>query len=454
VTFDGPGARRTEAMIERQPDGQPQEVCPHCGGAGFVRLQVPVGHPLFGKAIPCICKRREIRERQLRRLLEQSNLLHLRSMTFDTFEVKADLSTEVRMSLEDALATSREFAENPHGWLLFTGEYGSGKTHLAAAIANYRVAHGQSALFVVVPDLLDYLRSAYAPQSPATYDERFEQVRGTELLILDDLGTQNTTPWAAEKLYQILNYRYNAELPTVITTNQNLADMDPRLASRLKDQNLVRSVPIYATDSRTKGNQAFGSLSPYGRYTFDSFSLRKDELEPADSQALSRTVQLLRAWSDSPLNWVMLRGAYGVGKTHLAAAVANRIASNGMSVLFVVVSDLLDHLRATYQPNSPVSYDQRFSEVRRARLLVLDDLGAQNATPWAEEKLFQILNYRYVSRLATVLTISDTSWESLDERLKSRLRDADVCTAIDIDVPTYRGTVQKPEPRRSTRKRL
>ena len=85
----------------------------------------------------------------------------------------------------------------------------------------------------------------------------------------------------------------------------------------------------------------------------------------------------------------LLRGAYGVGKTHLAAAVANRIASSGLSVLFVVVSDLLDHLRATYQPNSPVSYDQRFNEVRRARLLVLDDLGAQNATPWAEEKLFR-----------------------------------------------------------------
>jgi DNA replication protein DnaC len=241
----------------------------------------------------------------------------------------------------------------------------------------------------------------------------------------------------------------------VITTNQNLADMDPRLASRLKDQALVHMVPIYATDSRTKGNQAFGSLSPYGRFTFDSFSLRQGELEPADSQSLAQTVALLRTWSENPVNWLLVRGDYGVGKTHLAAAVANRIASNGMSVLFVVVSDLLDHLRATYQPNSPVSYDQRFNEVRRARLLVLDDLGAQNATPWAQEKLFQILNYRYVSRLATILTVSDAGWENMDERLKSRLMDADVCKTIDIDVPTYRGTVQpKPQPRRSTRKRL
>jgi DNA replication protein DnaC len=442
-------------MSERDPEQRQGSVCPHCGGTGFVRLQVPVGHPLFGKAVPCICKRRERRERRLARLLKDSNLQHLRGMTFDSFEVKQDVSNEVKVSLQDALGLARDFAATPKGWLLFTGDYGSGKTHLAASIANYRIEHGQAALFVVVPDLLDYLRSAYAPNSPATYDERFEQVRGVELLILDDLGTQNSTPWAAEKLYQILNYRYNSELPTVITTNQNLADMDPRLASRLKDQALVHMVPIYATDSRTKGNQAFGSLSPYGRFTFDSFSLRQGELEPADSQSLAQTVALLRAWSENPVNWLLVRGDYGVGKTHLAAAVANRIASNGMSVLFVVVSDLLDHLRATYQPNSPVSYDQRFNEVRRARLLVLDDLGAQNATPWAQEKLFQILNYRYVSRLATILTVSDAGWENMDERLKSRLMDADVCKTIDIDVPTYRGTVQpKPQPRRSTRKRL
>jgi len=442
-------------MTEREPEKKPDSVCPYCGGVGYVRLQVPVGHPQFGKAVPCICKRREMREHRLVKLLEDSNLLHLRNMRFDTFEIKEDVSNDVRVSLQDALGLARAFAENPRGWLLFTGDYGSGKTHLAASIANHRVENGQSALFVVVPDLLDYLRSAYAPNRPATYDERFEQVRGMEVLILDDLGTQNTTPWAAEKLYQILNYRYNAELPTVITTNQNLADMDPRLASRLKDQSLVHMIPIYATDSRTKGNQAFGSLSPYGRCTFDSFSTRENELERADADALARTVRFLRAWSDNPVNWLMLRGAYGVGKTHLAAAVANRIASSGLSVLFVVVSDLLDHLRATYQPNSPVSYDQRFNEVRRARLLVLDDLGAQNATPWAEEKLFQILNYRYVSRLATILTVSDASWENMDERLRSRLMDADVCTAIDIDIPTYRGTPQpKQPPRRSTRKRL
>lgn len=437
------------------PQPKDTEVCPYCHGAGFVRLNVPVGHPQFGKAIPCVCKRLELMEERLARLRRDSNLQHLRNMTFDSFIVRDDVSPEVRMSLQDALHVAREFAADPKGWLLITGHYGCGKTHLAAAIANARLERTHSVLFVVVPDLLDYLRSAYAPDSTITYDERFEQVRRIELLILDDLGTQNTTPWAAEKLYQILNYRYNAALPTVITTNQNLDDMDPRLSSRLRDQALVRTIPIYAPDARVQGNEAFGSLGAYGRFTFDSFDTRRGELEPHESEQLERIVQGLRAWTENPMNWLLLRGPYGVGKTHLAAAMANKLSRSGMNVLFVVVADLLDHLRATFQPNSPISYDQRFSEVRRTRLLVLDDLGAQNATPWAQEKLFQILNHRYVGRMTTILTVSDDGWEDMDERLRSRLMDADVCQIVDIDVPPYRGVVrEKPRPKHSTRQRM
>ena len=437
------------------PQPKDAEVCPYCHGAGFVRLNVPVGHPQFGKAIACVCKRLELQEQRLARLRRDSNLQHLRKMTFDSFIVRDDTSPEVRMSLQDALHVAREFAADPQGWLLITGHYGCGKTHLAAAIANARIERNPSVLFVVVPDLLDYLRSAYAPNSIITYDERFEQVRRIELLILDDLGTQNTTPWAAEKLYQILNYRYNAALPTVITTNQNLDDMDPRLSSRLRDQALVRTLPIYAPDARAQGNEAFGSLSAYGRFTFESFDTRRGELEPHESEQLERAVQGLRAWTENPINWLLLRGPYGVGKTHLAAAMANKLSRGGMNVLFVVVADLLDHLRATYQPNSPISYDQRFNEVRRTRLLVLDDLGAQNATPWAQEKLFQILNYRYVGRMTTILTVSHDGWEDMDERLRSRLMDSDVCQIIDLDVPPYRGVVRdKPRPKRSTRQRM
>ncbi|NIO42745.1 MAG: ATP-binding protein, partial [Burkholderiales bacterium] len=132
----------------------------------------------------------------------------------------------------------------PQGWLILIGGYGCGKTHLAAAIANERIALNQSALFVIVPDLLDHLRATYSPTSEVTYDQRFETVRTAPLLILDDLGTENTTAWANEKLYQILNYRYNAQMPTVITTNHRLEEIDVRLRSRMSDPDICQVYTI------------------------------------------------------------------------------------------------------------------------------------------------------------------------------------------------------------------
>jgi DNA replication protein DnaC len=118
------------------------------------------------------------------------------------------------------------------------GTFGTGKTHLAAAIGNYRASEGDRPMFVVVPDLLDHLRATFSPTSPVSYDKLFEGVKSTRLLILDDLVTQSATPWAKEKLYQILNHRYAAEMATVITTSSSLEDIDPRIRSRMMDENL------------------------------------------------------------------------------------------------------------------------------------------------------------------------------------------------------------------------
>jgi DNA replication protein DnaC len=135
--------------------------------------------------------------------------------------------------------------------------YGNGKTHLAAAIANYLADSGEPVLFIVVPDLLDHLRAAFSPASGVRYDKRFDEVRAAPILVLDDLGTESATAWAREKLYQIFNHRYNARLPTVITTATPIKELDPKLASRMLDDNrcqfFVLEVPSYrgvANDKR------------------------------------------------------------------------------------------------------------------------------------------------------------------------------------------------------------
>jgi DNA replication protein DnaC len=171
--------------------------CPNCGGVGYYKESVPFGHPRFGVLIPCRCKLAEREQRQAAELLQMSNLAAFQDKTFETFD------TEMR-GVKRAYHRAVEFAQRPTGWLVFFGNYGVGKTHLASAIANELLKQNYRVLFAVVPDLLDHLRSTFGPSSEIQYDQRFEMIRDASVLILDDLGTENTTPWAREKLFQLL----------------------------------------------------------------------------------------------------------------------------------------------------------------------------------------------------------------------------------------------------------
>ncbi len=431
---------------------QAGDACPLCGGLGYVARDLPTDHPDFGKLFPCNCKLAEIERRRMEHLRALSNLDHLKRLTFASFVPEGyGLTPDRAANLRLAYDLAQRYAEDPQGWLVLFGGYGCGKTHLAAAVANRAIERGQPVLFVVVPDLLDYLRATFAPNSPATYDERFDQVRNAPLLILDDLGTQSSTAWAQEKLFQILNYRYTARLPTVVTSNHRLEEIDLRIRSRMVDPDLATILTILAPDFRQSGmardHSDLSSLSLLGDMTFESFSLREDELKGEERENLRRAFEICRQFAEEPGDWLVLQGVYGCGKTHLAAAIANQRSATGEPALFVVVPELLDHLRATFSPNSQVRFDQRFEEVRRAPLLVLDDLGTESASPWAQEKLYQLFNYRYIARLPTIITMTQTI-DEVDPRLRTRMADVGRCTVFGIIAPSYRGSPQRRQQRK------
>jgi DNA replication protein DnaC len=448
------GARSGQERLAK-----PEEPCPICKGRGFLTLDVPPGHPDFSKIVPCRCTQARIAAERTQALRAVSNIGALSRMTFDSFMPDGvGLSERVRFNLHEAYQRSLEFAREPHGWLVLLGGYGSGKTHLAAAITNYRVSLGHAVLFVVVPDLLDYLRATFGPSSEVALDERLNAIRESPLLVLDDLGAHNSTPWAQEKLFQILNHRYNGRLPTVITSNQRLEELDPRSTSRLVDPDLSQVYEIIAPDFRQpgaeRGGSSLSSLGLHSDQTFESFSMRSTDpdLQSADRENLRRAVAVVRAFAEKPSGWLVLTGTFGCGKTHLAAAIANfQVAAYRSAPMFVVVPDLLDHLRATFSPTSAITLDRLFDQVRSAPLLVLDDLGTESATPWAREKLFQLLNYRYSARLPTIITTS-SSIENIDPRLRSRMLDAERCTVFGIQASSYRGSKAQREAKSARKK--
>ena len=95
------------------------------------------------------------------------------------------------------------------------------------------------------------MRATYNPDSRVGYDELFEAIRSAPVLVLDDLGAHSSTPWAQEKLFQLINHRYNRRIPTVITMNIESEEIDSRLWSRINDMHLTERVTIQAEDSRT-----------------------------------------------------------------------------------------------------------------------------------------------------------------------------------------------------------
>ena len=99
---------------------------------------------------------------------------------------------------------------------------------MAAAIVQAALERGcERCEQVVAPDLLDHLRAAYDDDSEVTFDARWDAVRTVDLLALDDFGAQSDTAWAREKLYQLVNYRVNNDLPTVVTSNWTKHEFAP-----------------------------------------------------------------------------------------------------------------------------------------------------------------------------------------------------------------------------------
>lgn len=383
-----------------------------------------------------------------------SNLDAYRDQRFETFNVEnvEGLSSDQHRVLSFSADFAQNYAQNLEGWLLFQGGYGCGKTHLAAAIGNYQLSLGQEVVFLSVSDLLDHLRATYSSSSKVSYDQLFERVRNTSLLILDDLGTESPTPWAGEKLYQLFNHRYVHRLPTVITTNHSLNELDGRIYSRLADQHIIRivnmmSLPDYRRASAEQNQSELSNMRLYAHMTFQNFDLQQQSLPQQQAANLRRAAQEAHDYAAKPQGWLVLSGLHGSGKTHLAAAIANHRQSTGQPVLLVTTADLLDYLRATFNPSSKQALDQRFQEIRTAPLLILDDLNLRTATQWAQEKLFQIIDYRYLAQLPTVITIFTEDLKNLDDRFESRFKDPRLCSVIQIAAPDYQGGWRNKRPR-------
>jgi DNA replication protein DnaC len=468
-------ASQSETSHEVKPLGDPN--CPECSGVGYVRFDVPVGHEKFGKLESCICRAKDVAASARSRLFAMSNLERLGNLSFENFNVSGNekarfMTPQERESLHQAFEVCEEF---DMGWLLLEGGYGCGKTHLAAAIANRSVDRGIPTLFITVPDLLDSLRFAFNDPE-TTFEQRLNEIRTADLLVLDDFGTQNATAWSQEKIFQIMNYRYINKQPTVITTNLMLDAFEGRVRSRLQDAELVRHLKISAPDYRRPEETSNPGISmltlpEMKKMTFGNFQTREEEMgrESLTTTIVERQdkfggvhkdktvtrvkvsvddIKNLRVvtnsavrFSEEPHGWLVFLGGSFCGKTHLAAAIGNHRIALGGQALLVEVSSLFDYLRQSFHPSSDITFDRRFQEIRAAPLLLLDDLKeSSSGSAWMEDKLHGLLSYRYNLHQPTVLTsaLDANSFALSYPSLWNKLSDTSRCQVISINMPPYR----------------
>lgn len=111
--------------------------------------------------------------------------------------------------------------------LYLSGSFGSGKTYLVAALFNELAKKNISSALVYYPELLRSLKSSFG----SDYEEKFDFIKTVPLLLLDDIGAENTTTWSRDEvLGPILQYRMEEELPTFFTSNLTLSELEASLS--------------------------------------------------------------------------------------------------------------------------------------------------------------------------------------------------------------------------------
>jgi DNA replication protein DnaC len=139
------------------------------------------------------------------------------------------------------------------------------------------------------------------------YDDLFDRVGNAPLLILDDLGVQAATPWAKEKLDQLLNYRYTHELPTIITTSTPLDNLDDRIRTRLSSPRLSH---VYVIEQKTSALREYSwgkGFELQKDMTFKSFDAKRLNLPLEQRQNLGSAYQVALQFAESPEGWLVFQ---------------------------------------------------------------------------------------------------------------------------------------------------
>ena len=191
---------------------------------------------------------RKLQER-IRRLIGESGMGNrFLRRTFETFEI-TDKNRNAAIAAKRYADCFEKFlphqSEPGRNGLFISGEKGTGKTHLAAAIANQLIHRGIPVICMTMIDLLERIKRTFS-RGNADEGTVLSLYKKVPLLIIDDIGKEPPTEWAVSTIYNIINGRYESYMPTIVTTNYD----DKMLIARMTPQATGDSITAEATIDR------------------------------------------------------------------------------------------------------------------------------------------------------------------------------------------------------------
>ena len=175
-----------------------------------------------------IAEEQEQKRRKIEAILGRSGLKkRYLSRSFENFVVN-DVNRKAYEIAKSYVDNWQENKDKGEG-LYFEGTCGTGKTHLAVAIAMKLINQGVPVICKTSIDLLASIKQSYERDSTVNEEDVIEAYNTVDLLVIDDLGKERATEWSVPILYRIINDRYENMLPTVITTNYNTDDLIDKL---------------------------------------------------------------------------------------------------------------------------------------------------------------------------------------------------------------------------------
>ena len=204
--------------------------CPKCRNKGNTAVPIPGEDRFAIRDCTCMKARKAIWR------MEKSGLKNvIKELTFEKYEVTQPWQGPAKEKAMD-------YAKAPEGWLLFCGQPGSGKTHLCTAVCRQRLLEGDAVVYMSWREEISHLKTL--AQDSQERSQRLEALKNAQILYMDDLfktgrsadGSSNPTQADCNLTFEILNYRYVNQKPTILSTEKTpgqLLEIDEGIGSRI-----------------------------------------------------------------------------------------------------------------------------------------------------------------------------------------------------------------------------